>query len=360
MTQRHYVTSRRSAVGPTFMALGIIVLAVCGGVLLLHATGTIRVPFLTADVPPPKPTLDLRGKVLLPVSARPIRAYSMVSAADFSRPGTLTVTKIPYPEELLPPNAVREAAQLPGRVLRRDKPAGQIFLESEFYPVGTRPGPAAGVPPGKRALRLRADAVPGLHGLLQGDRFDIVMTVEVQVEQPKHKPRAPAIRAEGPYASLLEAEAEARQVEPPRVKRRRAEVRVIVKNGLLVQPIHNREAVGTLTNPMRPTQRPKKPIEELIIAVDPAEVAALNQALAIEAHLQVAIRSGQVTNEKTGSDEEEIPDIAIEFEPPGPEIEGMSGSGKVKLVEVIGGSKKRIEAVPVDKADDDQGEEQEE
>jgi Flp pilus assembly protein CpaB len=241
-----------------------------------------------------------------------------------------------------------------GRVLRHDKPAGMMFVEKDFYPKGTRPGPTAGVPPGKRALRLKASAVPGLHGLRQGDRFDIVMTSEVEIEDPPTRPsahRAPRVDLEGPYASMQQAEMDAPPPPPaPVVKRKQADVQVVVEDGVLVQPIQERNEIETQASLLRGTSLRKKPIEELIIAVRPGEVAALNRAMAVGAHLQVAMRSGQVSPKD--ADPGHIPDLIVDPQKVRPQPEAARDGpapSRFRMVEVITGGTKELISIPREK-----------
>ncbi len=66
-----------------------------------------------------------------------------------------------------------------GRVLRRPKPAGQAFVESDFLPPGSPPGITGLVPDDMKSLSIEVDRVPDLALLAFGDRFDLRRTVEV-------------------------------------------------------------------------------------------------------------------------------------------------------------------------------------
>ena len=72
---------------------------------------------------------------------------------------------------------LRDLSQIRGRVLREDHPAGYVFTETDFFPKGTRPGVAGGIPPGCRGLAVDARKIVGLDKLRQGDRFDIQVTL---------------------------------------------------------------------------------------------------------------------------------------------------------------------------------------
>ncbi|MHC5012809.1 MAG: hypothetical protein ACYTG6_18005, partial [Planctomycetota bacterium] len=222
---------------------------------------------------PPEP--DRTGKIAVPINPRLIKAYTRVTRDHLLLP-TGTQLSLIY----LDPNQVTDVMMTSvrdvfGRVLRYDKLPGYVFTEADFYPRGTRPGPMAGVPPGQRAVWLEVTDVPALRSLQQFDRFDLLTTVAVEVEDARDEP-APG--------------------EPPsRVRRRRAEVRVIVRDGLIVEPATPRDPAATPPSLLSLVlgTRPDRTIETVVIAVDPDEVAAVYLALALGARLEVALRSGQ-------------------------------------------------------------------
>ena len=356
MTQKYHGNRRRNSASTTLLTAGVLLFGFVGGTFLLHATGTIELPFLRKEEPEP-PKRDLSGLIRVPRSARAIPAYEAVSRDDLWDPQQGSVSTVYLRPEDVSDQMITELGSIMGRVLKREKPRGYVFLESDFYPTGTRPGPTAGVPPGKRAMRLRASEVPGLHGLNQGDRFDLVMTVSVELEQPPL--RAPrhgsALDVEGPYAALHVGQALQGEEEPVRVKRKHAEVRTIVRNGQVVQPIHQRKEISKTASLLKGATLQATPIEELVIAVAPEEVAELNLALAVGASLLVAMRSGQVND---ATDEGEIPDIKVALDD---EVEGADTAEEVtetvRVVEVIKGGEKHLHAVPTRRPDADEGKE---
>jgi len=120
------------------------------------------------------------GLVAVPTPARPIPAYTRVTRDHFWDPvnGRLAVV-------YLPPQAVTKEmlTRLPdviGRVLDHEKAPGYVFTNSDFMPDGTREGLVAGIPAGKRAIRIPSDVVEGLYGLHSGDRFDLVANLTVR------------------------------------------------------------------------------------------------------------------------------------------------------------------------------------
>jgi Flp pilus assembly protein CpaB len=316
-----------------------------GGALLLHAAGIVRLPFLEGSKPPAEP--DRTGMVEVPVSAVAIPAYAQVVREHLwdVRRGRLTFVYL-RPKDVTP-EMLTSLADVLGGVLKREKPAGYVFTKADFFPKGTRPGPSAGIPPGKRAMRMAAKDLPGLHGLKQGDQFDVVMAVEVEIEEPRTPPAAAAgsAKVEGPYAGLATAQA-APPTPAPKIIRKRADVRTVVKAGVVVEPVTTRKEIETSSSLMRGTRYETKPIEEIVIAVEPEEVAALQQAIAIKATLHVAMRSGQATVDGKTVEERDIPNLEVEIVPPEAPAAGEAAPA-VRIVEVIQGGKKKLMAVPV-------------
>ena len=347
MAKQHYRRQRRGTTGPMLAALGVMVVLLAGVALILHATDVINIPFLSGGKQEVAKAPDRRGKVGVPIAVRPISAYSAISPAHIRRPKTNQVAMIWLPEQGLREDIIRDPGQLLGRVLRQDQLMGQVFLKQHLFPVGTNPGPTAGIPAGKRALRLSATDIAGLHGLKRGDRFDIVMTTQVEIEEPKERKSVAKLDVKGPYAPLVAA---SREPEPelPRIKRRRAEVKVIVQDGIIVQPIQARVAIGTKSNMFSGSRTTRKPIEELIIGLDPQEVTELNHAMAIGARLQVAMRSSRRTDSGERVEQGTIPDRSVDIEellPPRKEVD-PDEKAEVRVVEGIEGGKKRLQAVP--------------
>ena len=123
---------------------------------------------------------------------------------------------------------------------------------------------------------------------------------------------------------------------------------------MVVQPVHHRQEIGENASLLAGTSLTKKPVEELIIAVAPKEVAELNRALALEASLQVAMRSGRVEAREGKADEGSIPDLGIEADAPEAAAADAAGAKRgddedFSLVEVIVGGEKRLMAIPREK-----------
>src|SRR3954463_4004064 len=132
---------KRSGLSPllqVLLALAVLSVGSVGSVVVLAITGVIELPFLPRPAvarPKPKPE-----GVPIPLSARPITAFTQVTREDVMDLKTLDLV-VTY----LPPESVARAGLLPvdkvlGRVLKADKSPGYGFTEKDFHPKGTRPG----------------------------------------------------------------------------------------------------------------------------------------------------------------------------------------------------------------------------
>ncbi len=351
MAKQYGSQRKRSGAPFPVVAIGIMLLGLVGGALILQALGVVTIPLLSKRPAASKPP-DHTGKTRVYYAGRTIQAYAKVTSNDLVDPktGQLAVYWFPTSEA---EGMIGDLTEITGRVLRHEKPQGYVFTQKDFYPEGTRPGPTAGVPVGKRAMRLKADDVPGLHGLEQGDHFDIVMTQVVEVEENAPRTRTPSgdgLDVVGPYAKLHERESMPEQRSRVRVKRKHAEVKTIVNDGIVVQPVTKRNEIGQATSLVRGTSLTVTPVEEIIIAVDPEEVTEVNMALALDAQLQVAMRSGQPA--KDGCEDGScIPDYKVVFEEEEETLEnGTKRVGSTKIVESIKGGEKKLQAVPLKSA----------
>jgi Flp pilus assembly protein CpaB len=235
---------------------GFVVLA---GIGVLWATGVINPrEMLGLSSPPPR-----AGMVPVPISARAIPAYTQVTRDHIWNPqmGELSVVYL-HPSQI-GPTMIRNIGELVGRVLKYEKPAGYVFTNDDFYPKGTRPGLVAGIPPGKRAIRVDAERVFGLQGLSQGDHFDLVSAVPVENDRSGVG------------------------------SRKQASVLPLVQNGLVVQAVSVRSLPTTSSSVIRGTVNGSKPVQEVVIAVDPSEGVRLTEALAVDARILCLPRSGR-------------------------------------------------------------------
>ncbi len=272
---------RTRARGPSLAGIaGLVVCALLGAGLLAYASGWLGAPGGVRGVPP--------GTVAVPISAHPLSAYTEVRLGHLVDPsGSIAVVHLA--EDALLEDTIRDPEQILGRVLAADKPPGFVFSRADFLPEGTRPGLVAGIPAGKRALRIDAARVSGLVGLNRGDRFDLVESRSLGRGGGTGARNLPSVSAG-------------------------AVARVVVENGSVVLPLATRAAPGNTAA-----------LQEMVIAVTQEEVKRLTEALASGARLDCVPRSGR---------------------PDEPRAHRTATADTTSIVETITGSERRTLAVP--------------
>jgi Flp pilus assembly protein CpaB len=232
-----------------------------------------------------------------------------------------------------------DIADVIGRVLESDKEPGYVFTEADFLPKGTREGIVAGIPAGKRAIRIAADKVDGLFGLHAGDRFDVLATLPIDAAGGGRQ----AFNLAGPYSQELALQAQLSNWS------KQATVRVIVQSAVIVEPMATR-AVPTYQSSITEGGATRtRPVQEAVIAIDPEEVALLTEAMAVNATLTGIPRSGRPDDPLSSR----TPDLhpvspfgtaAIE----GDDDVRLDGApdGSFAVVETIMGQKRSLTAVP--------------
>jgi Flp pilus assembly protein CpaB len=282
----NYANTRRepSRLGMFAFAALVLVLGAAGAVGGMWAAGMVELPFMRAPEP------SRVGMVKVPLSVRLIPAYKMIRRDDLINPQTGTWLETWASEkDVAASKIVVDPAKIIGRVVSADKGPLFSFTENDFMPAGTRPGLVAGIPPGKRSLTLASVRLDGIQGLQMGDRFDIVATLPAEKEHS-------ALRNVRGLDGLPTPE--------PRV-------RVLVDNGAIVSPVHVRDEVST-TNSLTKGQRSSmKPVEEVVIALEPDEIPRLTAAMSQNAAILVVARSGH-------PDDAKIESITPESNPPPP------------------------------------------
>ena len=279
------------------------------------------------------------GLIAVPTPATVIPAYTRIRRDHLwdRRNAQLAVI-------YLPPGAVTKEmlvniGDVIGRVLDGDKEPGYVFTESDFLPRGTREGIVAGIPAGKRAIRISADRVDGLYGLHAGDRFDILATMPIDAAGGSR-----TFNFAGPYSQEMALQAQLSNWD------KQATVRVIVQSALIVEPMTSRAVVtvqGSLTegNAARSRQ-----VQETVIAIEPEEVALLTEAMAVNARLTTIPRSGRPDDPL----DSRTPDLRP-FSPFATSRGGEQGGldsllsdddDDFRVVETIMGQKRSLTAVP--------------
>jgi len=262
MNQRRLDKRRRASV-----LLELLIAAVAGTVGALWFFGIILAQAQVKEAP------NFDGMVAVPVSARAIPAYTRLTREHLYDPAIGNFKVVYFPPDELNPELVTRIDKLLGRVLSHDKPTGYAFRAKDFLPEGTRPGVVAGISPGKRALNLDADKIKGIQPLKAGDHFDLLSSLPID---DKRNPAAGSLLAPG-----------LRQDPPPK----HALVQALVQNAVIVSPVTSRQIPTSQAQGRGPA--PTKLVHEVVIALEPREIAGLTGALALNAEIMCVVRSGR-------------------------------------------------------------------
>ena len=276
----------------------IVVLLLGGGVgLWLLASSFGWLSPATRVVPSAPP-----GTVAIPAAGVAIPTYTRIRLEHLVDPQSGDLRAIYLPEGSLLPETFADAREIVGRVLAVDKQPGQVFADSDFFPEGTREGIVAGIPSGKRALRIDARKVGGIVGLGRGDRFDLIATLDLSKTAGGSVDfKRGAAGGIGRLGSPIPAT-------------------TIVHGGAVVQPLETRVVPGRVSSV----------VEEMVVAVEPDEAALLTEALHMGARIDCVPLSGR----------------PAPAEPDTPAGGGASSAGgALKMVETIAGGQRRVIAV---------------
>lgn len=312
------------------LAFGIVVLAVIvlGGLWGLGLLGGDE---------PGEPSTE--GLVPVPTVALRVPAYTRLTRDHIwdvrnSRPAVV----------YLPPGAVTKemlvnVPDLIGRVLAHDKSPGYVFTDADFLPRGTREGITAGIPAGQRAIRVSADRVEGLYGLHRGDRFDLLATMPIDASRGG-SPQA--FNFAGAYGQQLALEARLSNWQ------KQATVRVMVQNGVIVEPMTVRAVPTSGASLTEGTVTRTRPVQEAVIAINPEDVARLTEAMVVEARITAVPRSGR-PDDRIDSRTPDLRPVSP-FTDPRLSVDGSGDAsgepGALRMVETIMGQKRELTAVP--------------
>lgn len=259
--------------GPA-IAITVAVSAIAA-IVLLAALGIIDLSKLRSNQP------STAGLIAVPTAAVPIPAHTRIRRDHLWDRANGRIAVVYLPPRAVTKEMLQNITQVIGRVLDADKQPGYVFTDADFLPRGTREGLVAGIPAGKRAIRVSVDRVEGLYGLNAGDRFDIVATLPIDANGGGR-----SLNLGGPYGQEIALEAELSNWD------KQATVRVIVQNAVIVEPLAARGAPVAQTTAPGAAARARA-IQEAVIAVNPNEVALLTEAMAVEAKLSSIPRSGR-------------------------------------------------------------------
>lgn len=252
--------TQNRGLSPAVMLLVVLLVLLVGGIGTigtLIATGVIDLNNLPWSVKVVEKDPN-EGKIPVIVAGREIERYSKVTSEHLTNPATNQYSITHFDPKLIQPEWLRGYDQILGRVLKRDKTPGKVFTEADFYPVGTAPGPVAGIPAGMVGVTVDAKKIQGLEQLAIGDRFDVLASVASEATPEAGRVRAPSQNARPGRNNAL----------PPTDAT--AAIKVLVTNGVVVQ-------VG----------------KDAMVAVDPAESMALTRSMAAGLALFCTARSGQ-------------------------------------------------------------------
>lgn len=276
--------------------LGAAGLALLAGLLVAVGWSGVWHTPEARSAPPP-------GTVPIPVAPAPLAAHTELQLDHLLEPGSGALAVVHLPADSILAETITDPEHLIGRVLARDKQPGRVFRESDFLPPGTRPGLVAGIPAGKRALRIDARKVNGIVGLRRGDRFDLVST--------RRASPASSGGIQPVYGNALASG---------------ASVRLVVENGAVVEPLSQRTLPGAAGG--------ASVVQEIVIAVAPAEVGALSEALELASRIDCVPRSGRPEAADEDADSEDASSGSA-----------FRWSGEA-VVETIEGDRRSLRAVP--------------
>jgi Flp pilus assembly protein CpaB len=273
-------TPRRPGAPSTFSA-SIVALAVVVSIVVvvaaLMALGVLDVSRFTSSEP------STEGLVAVPTPATVIPAYARVRRDHLWDRANNRLAMVYLPPRAVTKEMLVNISDVLGRVLDHQKEPGYVFTEADFLPRGTREGIVAGIPAGKRAIRISADQVDGLYGLNAGDRFDLLATMPIEASRNA----AQTFNFAGPYSQELALQAQLSNWD------KQATVRVIVQNASIVEPMTTRAVPAYQTTLTEGAATRTRPVQEAVIAIEPDEVALLTEAMAVQAKLTTIPRSGR-------------------------------------------------------------------
>ena len=169
---------------------------------------------------------------------------------------------------------------------------------------------------------------------MDGETVMVVLPSRVTVS-------AGTIRSNGSPAFRF-ASATAASVGPSNWQKQ-ATVQVIAQNGVIVEAMTTRQIPVVQTSVADGARTRTRPVQEVVIAVDPTEVARLTEAMAVQAKIWMVPRSGRPDDPMTS----QTPDLR----PVSPFSDGSEGGARgdglaYRVVETIMGQRRELTAVP--------------
>jgi hypothetical protein len=238
--------------------------------------------------------------VSFPVTARPVRAFERLTIEDFVDPSTGRLRLFSFPPDKVAEGWMGDLESLIDRVVATDIDSGRVIRGSDLLPEGTRPGPAAGIPPGWRSMVVTHLDIEGLESTREGDHLDLVesqvfaMDEVSQIVPEIQTARRSTTDFPKPEDIFPQSEVSiiARDV---RVITRAEEVREVVVTTEVESAM--REVVtdgGVQREGVKRTQEPRVVEQKVVVctlAVRPEEVPRLAKTLATKAKVYAAMVS---------------------------------------------------------------------
>ena len=275
-------TRRRSQWRTMLLAVVAIVGGGAGTVAALAYFNVIdagKLAFWRSDDAIPKDYLPI------PVCTKRIPAYSLVDREYLLDPRKHNQ----FLEHYLSPKAygefvarggIAKLSELSGRVTVREKEVG-YFFESDFLPKGTQPGVAGGTPPGKLAITLDASKLKGVvYDLKAGDHVVLQASTAVDMPGAGHS-------SGGRFGTNVVATPDMTLLP------KRSLVRTLVEDGVVVTPARTRNMPISASSLTQGTTTRMVPVQEIVLAVDPEEVAPLAEAMDLKYEITCMVRSGR-------------------------------------------------------------------
>ncbi len=269
--------TRRPAVVPWILGGILLLITLSAGILgTLWASGRLELAWGRSEQRVPE------GMIPIPMSARTIPRYTFVEREYLMNleTGEWTVQFL-RPEEV-PRGVLTNIADVRGRVTAKEKPAGFFFVEADFLPRGTRPGISAGVPEGKRALTLEVDRVKGVRSLQAGDRIDMLASIPIAL-LPYFGGMESGWRVENVLSGAGSSGGQ----------QKRSETRMLAGDAVIVEPVTTRQVPVASTSFTEGSVTRMVPVQEIVIAVDLADVALVSEAVDQQLTITCIAHSGR-------------------------------------------------------------------
>lgn len=310
-----------------FVIVGAVVLAI-GVILFMGARGIIELPGFGPREP------STAGLIAVPSPGAIIPAFTRVRRDHLWDARNRRLSMIYLPPQAVSKEMIVNISDIIGRVLESEKEPGYVFTASDFLPAGTREGIVAGIPAGKRAIRVSADNLDGLYGLHAGDRFDILATLPISAAGGR------PFNLSGPYSQELALQAQLSNWD------KQATVRVIVQSAVIIEPMRTRAVPLYQSGAGESATTRARAVQEAVIAVNPEEVALLSEAMAVEARLTSIPRSGRPDDPEDSTTPDLVPFSPYARPGTGDGAARATPESAFTMVETIAGQKKSVMAIP--------------